>query len=1393
MTLECTLVRGPSAAWSSSPEELTIAAHHGMSGSELQTLLQEARGVGELSVAGHDLSSLTVGHPPLVTGAVLVDGPPQPGNAAAPPPPLMLLAHTGPGAGSVFPIQRGDYSIGRGAVDICVPDPAMSREHAVLKVSSTALRVADTGSRNSVFIDGEPVRQGVVTSSSTLRCGNTAFTIVTPNGSPPGIPADAGSSVEEPIEVQRPTGSSNRWSMVLGAGLPLVLGIGLALATGMWMFLGFTAVSAVSILVPMIVGRKGRKEFKRAVARAAQEDAERRRRSSPSAADIAMATFTPAASSGLSPSRPDATATQRAEPAAATLHIPAPCSGIWVRLGSRPAPANIRLAPPDPHFCPPSIGSTPVALDPRPSIAAFHGPAHQVDGMVRFMLMQLASFPAAAATQVILVGNVDRLPLSARFLPGITLATSNESALDALQRLKGIPHGRLIILNDSLGAPDSTGHLRETALAASWQVMQHCGHTAADSELGVEIGQSGTSAALVSGGRRQPFIPDMVPEAAFDQFCRRVAAGSYIADIADAGIPAECSLGELLHCGPRGILRQWADESRRKELKAVLGKGIDGPLSFDFLLDGPHLLVAGTTGSGKSELLRTIVASVALNHSPDQVTFLFVDFKGGSGLRPLVGLPHCVGLLTDLGSHHLERALTSLRGEIRHREEVFAAAGVSDLATYQRATAATERAIPHLVLVIDEFRMLVDEAPGALRELMRIAAIGRSLGIHLVMATQRPQGALTADIRANVTSSIALRVQSEAESADIINSKAAASIRVDVPGRAYLVRASNPPEEFQTASLAVPGPTGPMQRNMSIAQSPQSAVVQSATQALHHTPGSQPSIDTTTALMGAMVEKMVSAVQVAWDCLGGKSPRLPVASPLPTSIGWTDELAAVREAGSAGRAGAAMPEDPAGLVGPLGLVDRPEQQTVEAIHWSPSDHGHLAMIGTSSSGMPECFKATAALLAAHGTEPHLYILDATGMLGRFAESRNYGAVVGLHQLPLAVQVLKRLSEEMARRRQAGTYRHSSSRLVLIVAGWCSWAAALRAGSLAWGEDVLKEIVRDGNSLGVTVLVSGERELVSSRFFAAIPNRAYFPTGSTEESRFHWPRFPEVEPMPGRGVAVGNFVQGTTSVAQFRNAPENLAWPYDVVQPSSEPPFRVRPLPDVLSQQDFDLALATIPRNSQASLLYAKTNTNDMGTDQSCGDAVKTSPLWIGVGGDEAVPVQLPLRPSGVSLVLGGHRSGKSSVLGSLKALNPQVPWIYPAQGSPPGPFWENVARSETAGTLDPTSILLVDDADSLDAAGRKALIVLAGHTRGIVMTATTGPTLLQRLPLAAEVQASGTGLVLSPRTPLDGDILGVRLDVDASAGPGRGVIVQGNHAEPFQAAFTTDSPARAAA
>ncbi|WP_416404459.1 FtsK/SpoIIIE domain-containing protein [Arthrobacter sp. LFS091] len=1374
MPLECTLVRSPGAERNAEPTELSIAVPAGTSGVDVQSLIAEAHGTALLTVQGQELTALTVGIPPLVSGAILVDGPPlQPRSREGGSVPLVLLAHSGPAAGSVFRLRRGRFMIGRGQVDIQIPDSAMSREHAVLEVSGTAVVVSQMEGAAPLYVCGKATRRSPINSESSIRCGNSTFSISSDIGAVSQLSTFAGCSVEEPLDVVHASPTTRRLPLALAAGLPLIAGVALVAVTGTWMYLGFTALSAVSLLVPLLTGRKERKDRLQALSRAVQEDIARRRRCSPSAADIVMAKYRPPLAMGADsqelqypagPCQPEKSPTADGEPTSG--------DGTWVRLGTMMnSTANVRMVPHDPRFRPPAIGTAAVTLDPKIPLVRLRGHQDHVDALLRFVLMQLGSFQGSSQTPIILLGPIRRLPWPARFLSTVTLAASNLTAITALNR-HGIPPGRLFVIDDPGGSgTESIASVLTAARRVGWQVID-CSGSAPQLLPTVELGSSGTAGVLRVEGSHQDFIPDLIPVDVFDAFCRFLALETWNKGAGDGdAIPDSCSFTDLHQGGPRRLLRRWADPISQTGLTAVLGQGGVGPMTFDFKIDGPHLLVAGTTGSGKSELLRTLVASIAINHSPDYATFLFIDFKGGSGLGPLASLPHCVGMLTDLAKHHLDRALVSLRAEISRREQALAEAGVSDLSQYHRSDRQPSP-IPHLLLVIDEFRMLVDQAPGALQELMRIAAIGRSLGIHLVMATQRPQGALTADIRANVTSSIALRVQSDAESLDIINNKAAASIHVRSPGRAFLARASGDAEEFQTASLDVPSATASSGSGSAYGQ----VLVKPAAQAILQRAIADAGPDERGGQASAGTTTIASTLPELWQAMGGLHPRSPIADPLPDSIAWNHSLPAP---------GQAQGEDSTTVsswrIGPFALVDVPAQQVVEPLIWIPAQHGHLAMIGSTSSGVMTSFRAVAAMLATAHPQPHLYVLDAIGLLEDVAQQQLLGGRAGLHQLSLAARIVKRLAAELDVRRDPLNASRPGTPLVLIVTGWCSWSSALRNGTFGWVEAALHDIVRDGTPLGISVLISGERELVSSRFFAAVPNRAYFPSGSTEEARFHWPRLPEIEDVAGRAVVTGNFIDGHSNVAQFREAPGSGAWPFKDLE-NSEPPFRIRPLPDTLSAEEFFRCLEEV---RQRAVVPAACTTAPLprASDQFSPDGDARAPLWLGVGGDEAIPVALPLPERGVSAILGGRCSGKSSALAGLRQLNPLAPWVYPDGAGDTGSFWASIADQAEAGALDPNSILLVDDADAMNAEGRHALTALTGRVRGIVLTATTGPALVHHLPLAGDVRSFGTGVVLAPSTPHDGELFGVRLDDVGAARPGRGFVIQGKEVTPYQGAL----------
>ena len=194
-------------------------------------------------------------------------------------------------------------------------------------------------------------------------------------------------------------------------------------------------------------------------------------------------------------------------------------------------------------------------------------------------------------------------------------------------------------------------------------------------------------------------------------------------------------------------------------------------------------LVGGTTGSGKSELLRSLIAALAANADPRQLTFLLMDFKGGAAFDACARLPHTVGMVTDLDEALVERALRALEAELQYRERLLRSAGADNLRAYHERE--HDEPLPRLVVVIDEFAKMAREQPELLAALVDVAQRGRTLGVHLILATQRPAGVVNDHIRTNTNLRIALRVQDAADSVDVIGERDAAEISRHRPGRAY--------------------------------------------------------------------------------------------------------------------------------------------------------------------------------------------------------------------------------------------------------------------------------------------------------------------------------------------------------------------------------------------------------------------------------------------------------------------------------------------------------------------------------------------------------------------------------------------------------------------------------
>lgn len=251
------------------------------------------------------------------------------------------------------------------------------------------------------------------------------------------------------------------------------------------------------------------------------------------------------------------------------------------------------------------------------------------------------------------------------------------------------------------------------------------------------------------------------------------------------------------------ITQRWNEHSPYKTLAVPLG--VSGPdeivdLNLHERAHGPHGLIAGTTGSGKSELIQSYILSLAVNFHPYDVAFLLIDYKGGGMANLFKDLPHLVGTITNLDKAQSMRALESINAELKKRQRLFAKYNVNHINAYQKLfkERKAEEPMPHLFMISDEFAELKSEQPDFMDELISTARIGRSLGVHLILATQKPAGVVNDQIWSNSNFKISLKVSDKEDSMEVLKTPDAASITL--PGRAYLEVGNNELYElFQSA------------------------------------------------------------------------------------------------------------------------------------------------------------------------------------------------------------------------------------------------------------------------------------------------------------------------------------------------------------------------------------------------------------------------------------------------------------------------------------------------------------------------------------------------------------------------------------------------------------------
>jgi S-DNA-T family DNA segregation ATPase FtsK/SpoIIIE len=567
----------------------------------------------------------------------------------------------------------------------------------------------------------------------------------------------------------------------------------------------------------------------------------------------------------------------------------------------------------------------------------------------------------------------------------------------------------------------------------------------------------------------------------------------------------------------------------------VLGQEADGPFEVDLVHDGPHALVGGTSGAGKSELLQSLVASLAVDHPPERLTFLFIDYKGGALSAEFRDLPHNVGTVTNLDGRLALRVLTSLRAELVRRMAVLEGRA-KDLAELLRR--APDDTPPRLVIVVDEFATLVKEIPEFVDGLVDVAQRGRSLGVHLILATQRPGAAVSDNILGNTNLRIALRVVDPGDSMSIIGSRDAADIPVPLLGRAYARTGPGAVTAFQCAWSGAPVAEARAGRPIVVrplgggAETGHQAVPLPVSRALatkqsgRAAPGGGPA----STQLGAAVRAVVEAGR----CSGRPPTARPWLDPLPELLALDQVTAPV--AGT-------LAADPGRTI-VVGLLDDPGNQAQHPATVDLETTGGLVVLGTGGSGKTTLLRSIAVGLARQGGPEavQIYGLDlASRALDQISVLPNTAEVVTGDDLERVTRLIAVLAREVDRRRQVLADARAETvsalrsqlgrtvlpRLVLLIDGFPALQAAFdRTDVHEWMSQLLR-VIADGRQVGIHTVVTTDRRNVPTALLSAVGGRLVLRTAEPEEmSAFGVPSkvAREADLVPGRG-----FLQGSCEV------------------------------------------------------------------------------------------------------------------------------------------------------------------------------------------------------------------------------------------------------------------------
>lgn len=1262
-------------------------------------------------------------------------------------------------------ILRWDEPFRLGSSLCMLTSPSADREHTTKKASATAPPGSSLGS------------------SSGSSSGEPAQTLA-PLG-------DAGNPFE-PVVVNPPAPRKLK-QILLSVCLPIVVGLIIALVTGMWFLLLMSAASSLLMLLHFFGGRAENRAASQQTHQAAEQEKERAL-TLPTAGDLAISGPSalhdyPAIVLGCGPRQPYLRGRNlplgalEKQDAPHYLPLPTPVLGHYLKLeeahlraylvqlvAGYPGSVHVLLAEAH-NSAQKRMNALLQTLAVVPGVSVHCLPGTQQEKYLQALQSSLQSELSSSVPPLILMPQ----HASAVYAPLLTALTSGAIAEGSQSRALSSPREQkmnapaLCVLGSAEG--DNSAHAPGALFGAAW----------------VECASEGSHRQSIryrtQGYAAPPVQPTegvyQVHPLACEGLCQHADGLSVEAFCAalenlyrtgreqEQGALGEAQVHQSAHLfsslqaqsarqknrtddmAVESVLQRWSAQRYASDIRCYLGVSSGGSLNIGLSEHGPHWLLGGTTGAGKSQLLRSLVLSAALRYPPERLGLILVDFKGSAGLGPLAQLPHALSVLSNFDVSAVERALEFLRADIHRREVDLQALGVNSYRDYLAScqAAGTTPRYPELLIVVDEFRMLIDSMPDAMAELMRIATIGRSLGLHLVLATQRPQGAISQDIRANIATSICLRVASAQDSYNLLEHESAAYISAAHPGAGYVRLPDGRSLPFRAPLVdAVPSSSDarPVQvlgledggwRELTAASAVQKGgghedelLIRSAQQirALYELEYAPKNLQKN------------AAVQDEYCPI---PPELPESTPLPVveaQVGEpvaygidpaaTSQVVDSKEPANSGTASAGY------LLGELEIarygVRRP-------ISWSGQQA--LALLAQSAERAPMLY---GLLMQAFATRTPVVLLTSDGALYRDLEpyAGAFETLVGAQEL----SHLRFCLEELRTPNLWGT--EATTRPLIVVDGLDSWLEALVRQPDT--ENLLYDLLSQGCRRGYSVVftsalnprgrfaAAAHSTLLSRRFLDADLMRSTSKDYPTPAQSHYCVEGAINEELIGDQPLSASIL--SPCVAGFQELVQVLQGNATSASNGSgtHPGTLLRQFPEYYRMPSTEYVTAAHAAcNPQGAKLLVAFDRRQM-------------PVWLSAPAGAVVPVQ------------GSRSAGKSTLLESIAQLNPQLETLI-LEGSggtsgDGGASGEPPSVERTRALLDSVknpaqTLVLIDDLQYLQPAVQQLLLERRGEFRAMLVAYTPWPRRASS-PLLAALMGCSRALLLAPASLADADM-----------------------------------------